>query len=181
MCGNIKGIVVPREDSDASTVHVLLEKRANTDRLKLTGVTQTLVPLPHQSDVQVHCMLVFRNTPDFCTTGRTDCTMQITMHVNRILLYGSQVRHRILTLSCTRLQRRQRKDYQRLHASYSSRRYHREARESHVRGKIDLIWPHYRVLIEEHDIHKTAFKASFGKYEWLVIPHMGLQCRPWPR
>jgi hypothetical protein len=42
--------------------------------------------------------------------------------------------------------------------------------KARVRGKIDLICAYYQILMEEADIHKTAFKTPFGMYEWLVMP-----------
>ena len=38
-----------------------------------------------------------------------------------------------------------------------------------IRGKIDLVCAYYQILMEIVDIHKTAFKTSFGMYEWLVM------------
>jgi hypothetical protein len=34
-----------------------------------------------------------------------------------------------------------------------------------IRGKIDLIYIYYQILMEMADIHKTVFKTPFGTYE----------------
>jgi hypothetical protein len=38
-----------------------------------------------------------------------------------------------------------------------------------IRGKIDLIYIYYQILMEMIDIHKIIFKTPFGIYEWLMI------------
>src|SRR6202044_3654853 len=39
-----------------------------------------------------------------------------------------------------------------------------------IRGKIDLPLAYRQLLMEEDDIHKTAFKTPFGMFEWIVMP-----------
>ena len=39
-----------------------------------------------------------------------------------------------------------------------------------IRGKIDLPLAYGQLLMEENDIHKTAFKTPFGMFEWIVMP-----------
>jgi hypothetical protein len=39
-----------------------------------------------------------------------------------------------------------------------------------IRGKIDLPLAYGQLLMEEDDIHKTAFKTPFGMFEWIVMP-----------
>ena len=34
-----------------------------------------------------------------------------------------------------------------------------------IRGKIDLVNAYYQILMHFDDVHKTAFKTSFGLYE----------------
>jgi len=42
-----------------------------------------------------------------------------------------------------------------------------------VKGKIDLVYAYYQILMEIVDIHETAFKTPFGMYEWLVMSQGG--------
>ena len=38
-----------------------------------------------------------------------------------------------------------------------------------VRGKVDFICAYYQILMDERDVHKTAFKTPYGLFEWLVM------------
>ena len=38
------------------------------------------------------------------------------------------------------------------------------------RGIIDLVTSYYQMGMDPNDVHKTAFKTSFGMFEWLVMP-----------
>ena len=39
-----------------------------------------------------------------------------------------------------------------------------------VLAKMDLLMAYYQGLMEESDIHKTAFKTPLGLFEWVIMP-----------
>jgi hypothetical protein len=45
-----------------------------------------------------------------------------------------------------------------------------EMGRAQIRGKIDLPLAYGQLLMDENDIHRTAFKTPFGMFEWIVMP-----------